>query len=137
MLAVHILTVIFSLCVVFMADKEALSWILGRKYVLGKRRVAIFHYLTWACLATLTVSGAFLALPMLSYLLTQPLFIMKLLFVAILLINAILIGRFSDIAIERPFAELTWDETMPLFTSGAISFFGWSGAVLLALIVFQ
>jgi hypothetical protein len=137
MLALHVLTVVFSLCVVFLADKEALFWILGRKTVLSVKTVAVYHWLTWAGLATLVLSGAYLALPQLSYLLSQPLFIMKLLFVAVLLLNAVLIGRFSHIATERAFSALTWHEMMPLLTSGAISFFGWTGAVILALALFQ
>jgi hypothetical protein len=137
MFAVHIFAVLFSLCVVFLADKDALAWVMGWKQTLGTKRVAIYHWLTWAGLLSVIGSGAYLALPQLSYLLTQPLFIMKILFVAILFINAILIGRFAKIATERAFSALTWEETMPLFVSGAISFFGWSGAAVLGLIFFQ
>jgi hypothetical protein len=136
MFALHVFAMLFSLTVVSLADKEALAWVRGKKTVLSPRRVAIFHWLTWAGLATLLISGIWLALPQLGYLLSQPLFVMKMLFVAVLLVNAVLIGRFSHTATARTFSTLTWDEALPLFTSGAVSFFAWIGAVVLALIIF-
>ncbi len=134
--SVHIFSVIFSLCVVALADKQAFAWLRGKPAILNTKKVAVYHWLTWAGLVTTITSGFYLALPQIWYLLSQPIFIMKLLFVAILLINAILIGRFSHTATTRPYAELTWDETVPLFMSGALSFFGWAGALVLALVAF-
>ena len=98
MLTTHVLAVLFSLTTVFAADKDALAWMRGKKKILNARRVQFFHVLTWSGLIVLSVTGAILSYPMLRYLLGQPLFIMKLLFVAILFVNAILIGRFSHIA---------------------------------------
>jgi hypothetical protein len=136
MLAVHIFSVLFSLCIVMLADKAALGWLRGKPEVLSAEKVALYHWLTWAGLVVTIFSGLYIALPQLSYLLSQPLFIMKICFVAILLLNSIIIGRFSKIATMRSYKSLTWQETYPLVTSGALSFFGWTGAVVLALAVF-
>jgi len=137
MLTLHILSLIFSVCVVGFADKYALSWVTGKRPLLRERTLVTYHVLTWLGLLSLIVTGIFLALPMLGYLLSQPLFIMKVLFVGVLLVNAILIGRLSEIARTRTYASLSWGERMPLFTSGAVSVVSWSGALILALIVFK
>lgn len=137
MLPVHIFSVLFSLGTVFMADKEALAWLRGKKETLSEGRMRVYHFLTWSGLFALLVSGSFLSYPMLSYLLTQPLFIMKILFVGVLFVNAVLIGRLMHVALNRPFADLAWSERFPLFVSGAVSSFSWAGALILALLVFK
>ncbi len=137
MLTTHVFAVLFSLLTVFAADKDALAWMRGKKRTLDARRIRLLHVLTWSGLITLIVSGAILSYPMLGYLLSQPLFIMKLLFVATLLVNAALIGKFSDIATVRQFSRLSPNERMRLMTSGAVSSFSWAGALVLALVVFQ
>lgn len=137
MLTAHILGVLFSLAVVAVADSHALAWVLGKTPHMNARRLRVLHLLTWAGLATLLVSGVFLTAPAFSYLVRQPLFIMKMLFVAVLFVNAILIGRLSHVAIEKTFAELTARERARLLTSGAVSFFSWTAAVILALVVFK
>lgn len=136
MFAIHIFSMLFSLGIVSLADKEGFSWIRGKKEHLNSTKVAVYHWLTWAGLVTLIGSGILLALPRLNYLLSQPLFIMKMLFVLVLLINAILIGRLSHVATTQPFSSLTSKEIMPLVTSGAVSFVSWIGAVVLALVIF-
>ena len=128
---------VFSLAIVFKADKEALSWMRGKKPLLSPRRMRVFHVLTWSGLVALIVTGSILTYPMLGFLLSQPLFILKLLFVAILLVNAVLIGRLMHIAKGSTFASLSWNERLPLLTSGAISSFSWLGALVLALVLFS
>lgn len=136
MFSIHIFGLLFSLVIVTIADEQAFSWVTGKKSTLHPTGIRVLHWLTWVGLLTMIVSGTILALPMFGFVLAQPLFIMKMLFVAILFLNAILIGRFSHVATERAFATLSWDEAMPLLISGALSFMGWIGALVLALIVF-
>lgn len=137
MLTLHLLAAIFSFGVIWKADKEALSWVLGKKAVLNAHRLHYFHLLTWFGLGALIVTGTFLSYPMLGYLLSQKLFIMKLLFVVILLLNALLIGRLMEIPTTRAFASVSWKERMPLLLSGATSGISWFGALVLALTVFK
>jgi hypothetical protein len=135
--ALHIFAALFSFSVVFAADKEALSWMRGKKQTLQVKRLRTFHILTWCGLLALAFTGAILSYPMLSFLLSQPLFIMKLLFVATLFVNAVLIGKLSSVATERPFSNLSVHDRMRLMTSGAVSSFSWIAALILALLVFQ
>lgn len=136
MFALHIFAMLFSLGVVSLADKEGFAWVRGKKEHLNPTKVALLHWSTWTGLIVLIISGVLLALPQLNYVLSQPLFIMKMLFVAVLLLNAILIGRLSHISTLQPFSSLTSKEIMPLVTSGAVSFVSWIGALILALVIF-
>jgi hypothetical protein len=136
MLTLHILAVLFVLVVAFIADIEAMSWMRGKTPLLDHGRMRLYHGLTWWGYGVLVVTGIFLLLPMMSYALSQPLFVMKLLFVAVLFFNGLLIGKLSYIACERRFEELTTDEKWKLLTSGALSTFSWLAAIVLALVVF-
>ncbi|MEK7134772.1 MAG: hypothetical protein AAB805_00615 [Patescibacteria group bacterium] len=136
MLTLHIFSVIFSFCVIFLADKQGLAWIRGKKETLDPKWTRTLHQLAWAGLLALLATGAFLFWPRREYLLGQPLFAIKMLFVLALLINAILIGRLMHVATERPFRTLSFNERVPLFVSGAISLFSWLGALIAALVLF-
>jgi hypothetical protein len=136
MFAIHVFAALFSFGTVMVADKAALAWVRGKRTLMNRAHVRTFHILTWGGLLALIISGAFLSLPMLGYLITQPLFIIKLLFVAVLIVNAFIIDRYADIATERPYESLSLDERLPLFVSGAVSGMSWVGALLLALVVF-
>lgn len=132
MLTLHIFSVLFSGGVIIAADKEAMGWFRGRTLTMNRSRVRIYHYLMWVGLGAVIVSGFFLFYPMWQFLVTNQLFIIKMLFVAILIINGILVGRLQDIALTRPYASLTLDEKLPLFASAAISVFSWLSAGILA-----
>ncbi len=136
MVLIHTFAVGFVIALIALADKEAFAWVRGKKQVLDKSLLHNIHVLTWMALLTLTITGAILFYPRWDYLLTQPLFLIKLLFVAVLFVNAILIGRLMEAATHRPFAELRWSEKLQLLASGGISFMAWLGALVLGLILF-
>lgn len=136
MLTLHIFSVIFSFCIIFLADKQGFAWIRGKKETLDPKRTRRLHVFTWIGLSSLLVTGAFLFWPLREYLVRQPLFGMKMLFVLALFINAVLIGRLMHVATERTFVSLSWEERIPLFVSGAISTFSWLGALIVALVLF-
>jgi hypothetical protein len=136
MFAVHILSLVFSLGLIVFADKQAFAWIRGKKLTLNAVLMRRVHLLMWAGLLLLAGSGLLLFLPMASYLLSQPLFIVKMFFVAILFVNAVLIGRLMEVATLRPFGSLSWVETLPLFVSGAVSTFSWACAIIIAFYFF-
>ncbi len=133
----HIAAFGFVLGVTVVADKEAIAWVLGKKETLDSEKIHLYHNLVWVGLLTLIVSGSILFYPMRVYLLTQLLFVMKLLFVSALIVNSFLIGRMAHIAIEKPFAELTNHEKMSLLISAATSFLSWMCAAGLAILVFE
>ncbi len=137
MLVFHILSFGFVVGVTALADKEAFAWLRGKKQMLEPEALHSYHLLVWAGLLALIGSGLFLFYPMWEYLLGQPLFIIKLLFVAVLVVNGILIGRLQHVATIRPAAELPFKEKLPLFASGAVSFISWSFAAAIAFYLFQ
>lgn len=136
MLVLHILSFGFVVGVTAIAEKDALLWFRGKKQTLDEKVMHTYHVLIWAGLITLVGTGLYLFYPMRIFLLQNLLFDAKLLFVAILIVNAILIGRLMHSAQTRPFASLAMNEKLPLFLSGAISVFSWFAAFLLAIWVF-
>ena len=137
MFTIHVLATLFSFGVVWKADKEALAWVRGKKETLSEKRMRTYHILMWVGLVALVVTGSILSYPMLGYLLSRPLFIMKILFVAVLFLNAILIGRMMRTATTQAFATLQWNDRLPLMISGAASSISWVGALVLALVLFS
>lgn len=136
MLPLHILSFGFVLGVSALADKDALAWIRGKKVTLDKKTLRSYHVLIWIGLVVLVVTGVFLFYPMRAFLLADLLFDIKLLFVAMLMLNAFLIRRVMDLALERPYATLGNAEKRALFASGAISVFSWACAASIAFYMF-
>jgi len=136
MLTLHITFVCLSVIVILLADKEGFAWITGKKETLDGKRLRLYHNLTWTGLLLIITTGFFLFLPLASFLLTQPLFIVKMLFVAILVVNAFLIGRLMHTATLRPFRMLSRPEKIELFMSGVIYTVSWTGAILVAFYLF-
>ncbi len=127
----HIGFMIYTLSVIFLADKEAMAWIRGSKMYLDEKRLRIYHYLTWLGLLLLISSGILLVYSAYGYYFSNPFFIIKLLFVGILLTNAILLGRFMPLATKRSYNGLTTDEKLPLLASGVISTFAWASVIFI------
>ncbi len=127
---IHVVFLCFSIGVIFLADKDALSWMRGKQETIDSKKIHRLHLLTWTGLIGLISSGVFLFLPR-TYLLSDPIFILKLLFVGILVVNAVLIGRLMHIATTHSFSKLTRGEKMELFISGAISTVSWGCIILL------
>lgn len=136
MTLIHILGMGFVFAVIIFADKEAFAWMRGKKEILDAQHLRLIHQLTWLGLSILVISGIFLFYPRREYLAAEPLFIIKMLFVGILLTNGVLVGRLMHIATQKPFAMLTHAEKVQLFASGAASFISWVGAFVLGIILF-
>jgi hypothetical protein len=136
MVPLHILSFGFVLGVSAIADKDALSWLRGTKTTLDHTTLRTYHLMIWAGLASLVITGFILFYPQRAFLLGNLLFDIKMLFVMILALNALLIGRLMDHAMERPYAALGTSEKQALFVSGAISVFSWFSAAAIALYIF-
>lgn len=132
----HLVSMCAAVVLIFLADKQAFGWVLGKKQTLEAASVHRLHVLTWVALLCLIGSGAFLLFTKDMYLLREPLFVIKLLFVGILVVNAVLIGRLIPIALTRTFASLTLKEKMPLITSGLISGGSWVAILVIAFVLF-
>ena len=132
LLQIHLTAIFFTLAVVVTADGHGLLWILGLLKSLPHKRMEILHILAWIGLVTIMLAGATMFSTYSEYLLTLPAFQLKMLFVAFLVLNAFFIGKHLKIATVRPFAELSFQERLPLLISGAVSTTGWIGAYICA-----
>jgi len=135
MTLLHLCAMLFAVVLIVCADLQATAWMRGAKQTLNKKTMQLLHWLTWGALLALVVSGIILLIPR-TYLLAEPLFVLKLLFVGMLLVNAVLIGRLMPMALERPYASLTAKEKLPLFVSGAVSAGSWVAVLAIAYYLF-
>ena len=136
MSGIHVASLLFSVCVMLFADKQVLSWMRGKSETLNAKTVHLTHMLMWVGLGGLMVTGVIMLIPQWEYLKHEPLFLMKMLFVAVLVTNGVLLGRLAPIATERSFASLSLKDKIPLFVSGGISLTAWIGAFVLAKMLF-
>lgn len=137
MLIIHILSLIFSGCVIVTADHDAFSWFRGKKETLDPEKMELLHQLTWIGLTLLITTGFLLFYPARVFLLSNPVFITKMIFVTLLLGNGFAIGKLSHVAHTRPFSSLSKGERTKLFISGAISSISWIGATIAAFFLFN
>ncbi len=128
---IHLLALFCTALIIVVADHEGFLYMRGKKRLLNSIHTKFFHNAVWIGLAVLMVTGILLALPAWKHYLTEPAFLLKMLFVAILVGNGAFIGRLMSIASEKPFQELTAREKSLLFVSGALSTTGWAGATLI------
>lgn len=131
LVTIHLATLVATILVIAYADHEAFAYFRGKKDLLNKRRITRLHYLVWVGLITMIVTGFALALPGLSYYLSEPLFLLKMGFVLVLIINSLFITKLLPIASERPFRELKKNEQRILLLSGAASASAWIGASII------
>ncbi|NBV77262.1 hypothetical protein EBR66_03825 [bacterium] len=135
MVTVHLIALSFVFLTMVISDIQAVQWFFGKKQVLSEEHLRRSHYAMWAGLIAMIVSGMFLAYPEADYLLHNVYFIAKLLFVATLIVNAVLIGRIMHIATTTPFATLSSHEKIVLLSSGAMSLVSWIAAASIGFFV--
>ena len=136
MIYLHISALLFVVCVMAVSDHDAFDWVRGKKPILESRHVHLYHRLVWAGLLTLIVTGAWMAYPLIGFLIHDTAFILKMLFVGILFVNGHLIGRLAHTSTTRTYASLSWSEKTPLLASGAISVVAWLSTATLAFFLF-
>jgi hypothetical protein len=132
----HVLAVFCAVFAIAVADHEVFGWILGRKQTLSRTKMHYVHWAVWGTLLTLIGSGILLFLPRYDYLLRQPLFDTKLLFVCVLVMNAVVIGNLMEMTLTYPYASVPFKEKLPLLVSGAVSSISWSSVILIGLYLF-
>lgn len=132
----HITFLFLAAVGILVADHAALQWMRGKTEVIGKKILFTAHWIVTIALLGLVYTGLFLFWPQREYLLHQPLFLLKMIFVAALLINSMAIERLMHLAAVRPFSSLSAGQKAPLFISGAVSTLSWIGAGVMGLILF-
>ena len=133
---VHLLALAVAACGVLAADKVGFSWMRGNVQKLSPKTLRALHETISYALIALIASGLYLFWPEREYLLHQHLFLLKMFFVGVLVVNSIVIDRLMLVATKVPFAMISGKGKAVLFMSGAISFACWVGAALAAIIVF-
>ena len=133
---IHLASLAVAAVGVLIADKVGFSWIRGKVKTLHHRTLHLLHETLSYALTLLILSGLYLFWPMREYLLGQPFFLLKMGFVALLVINSIAIDKLMVVATKVPFANVSGKGKVVLFISGAFSFACWVGAGISALVVF-
>lgn len=136
MLTVHLIMLVCTVAVILYTDHLGFQYFRGIQRTLNPALVFRLHYVVWAGLLGMIATGAYMAYPAIDVLLAQPLFIAKMVFVLLLIINATAIGFLISVATRVPYSELTLVQKAPLLLSGAVSSLSWAGAVLVALFFF-
>ena len=131
----HVVFVALTILVVLYSDEQGLVWLLGKKKTLSKKVVDTLHALVSIGLGGILLTGGLMFLDRADYLLAQPIFIAKMVFVAALVINAFFVGMLSRLATEKSYASLNTKERFRVFLSGGVSIFGWVGAAICGLIL--
>lgn len=129
-LTIHIGSFLWNITLVVISDLFAGLWVLGKIKILPQTTMQRLHYLIVCGLVVSIGSGALLFSTVSSYLLEQPAFITKVLLVATLIVNAFLIHRHIPTATNRPFADVSRTERLPLLASGVLSTACWIGVII-------
>lgn len=129
----HILSLIFSVGGILLADHQAFKWILGKEPTLDRAILLKYHHAVLLGLSLVIVTGFALFWPMREYLLSLNAFYIKMFFVVVLVINGFFIGKLMNVAVVKTYSELSFREKIPLLISGVASTLGWLGAFVSAL----
>ncbi len=128
---IHELILFMTLAVVVFADLQGLRWVLGWVSTLSSGIVRVLHFIVYVGLGGMVVTGLIMFSRDSEYLLSNPIFLTKMVFVAALIANSFLIGAHIKVASEKPFASLSSGEKTKLVVSGIVSGVCWVGAMLL------
>ena len=131
-LSVHVGIVFVLVPLILWTDHLGLNWVRGKTETIDARTLQRLHRLVWAGLCGMIVTGILLAYPYTDYLFNLTPFLIKVGFVAALVVNGLVIGKLMHIATRQPFRELGKRERIPLFVSAAVSTVSWVGAILMA-----
>ena len=120
---------------VLYTDEQAVMWMLGKKQMLSRGRIMAMHHAIAIGLALLLITGGLLYTRAAPEYLTNPVFIIKMIAIAALIINTYFIGKFAPLATEHSFKELSPAQRLSLFISGGISGLGWLTVVICGLLL--
>ncbi|MFT5036754.1 MAG: hypothetical protein ACI9VM_000318 [Candidatus Azotimanducaceae bacterium] len=130
LLPAHIVGVLITISIVVISDVYGSLWIIGKKEFLSKVLLHKLHISVWIGLIITSLAGFGMFLPYSEFLLTDPAFRIKVLFIAFLVINALVIKSHIHIPTVRSFASLARKERVPLLLRGIVSTTSWIGALI-------
>ncbi len=136
MVNIHIAFVVLTLCLVFYSDHKAFLWFRGKIVRMDSVKTNICHKLgLWGFLLICT-TGFSLFWPLREFLLSNNVFLSKMIFVSVLGINGLFIGKLSPLAINNSYFDLSSKEKTVLFVSAMCSSLGWVCTIVLAYLIF-
>ena len=124
-LSIHITSMIITIATVLVADTMGLLWWRGKVAILPALAMKTLHWMVFVGLVVSITTGALMASTGLSYLFSQPAFVIKLGFVLTLLINSFVIHRHLSLATTQSYYDLPDKSKRTLILSGAISTTSW------------
>lgn len=136
LLLFHLAFLVVAVVGIVVADASAMNWMRGTIDTVSRRALFNAHWVVTAGLSGLTLTGLYMFWPMREFLLRQPYFLLKMAFVAALLVNSFFIEALMHTAKEYSFSSLSPSKKWALFISGTISTFSWAGAAFTAWILF-
>lgn len=134
LVSLHLFTLLVTTIVIIYSDHEGFAYFRGKKQTLSLQFLEWSHTLVWAGLLGMIATGILLTIPSWTYRLQEPVFYVKMGFVATLVVNAFAIGKLSKVAAIKPFASLATDEKRTLLLSGVLSATGWIGAATIGML---
>lgn len=133
MVEVHLAVLLITAVGILWADHLGFQYFRGQRQTLPARLITRLHYAVALGLVGMIATGAWVASDRWTYLMTQPVFFLKLFFVAVLVVNAFFITTLMRKATTTPFLALAPRERLILMVSGVASGIGWLGAALIGL----
>ena len=132
----HVIILLCTVAVILYADHYALGYVRGTKSTLDPKRMHYLHIAVYAGLAGMIASGVTMVAPYWRYFISDTAFLVKMGFVAVLVVNSVFISHLMHHAYKTPFAELSKKTKYALFLSGAASTLGWLGAITMGVLFF-
>ena len=134
MVTVHVLLIIVTGLAVVYADGQGFEWFRGMQKTLSKKKLDILHAVVSLGLSGIILTGGFMFIDR-PGLLEDSTFLTKMVFVAVLTVNGLLIGSLASIASTKEFKDVALAKKRLLLLSGSISLICWIGAVTCGLLL--
>lgn len=133
---IHILVVCSTLVVVLFADHYGFTWVTGKVNILEESKLRKLHFYTWVGIIVSIITGGIIFYNDYENLLTSSAFLLKMAFVATLVVNSVSIGIFKNVATKSKFSDLSTKERLPLIIAGGTSTLSWLGAITCAFLIY-
>lgn len=127
----HVPVLLATIVIILYSDYQAQLYFRGKKDVLSPTFTFWSHRLIWVGLLGMILTGVVLIAPAWQLYVSDPIFYIKMWFVLVLVINAVVIGKLMLVANKHPFEELAQSLKKTLLISGFLSGFSWVGAIVM------
>ncbi len=131
-LYIHIATLSVAAAGIIAADKIGFAWFRGTRETVSPHTLHTLHTVVGLALTFMLATGLLLFWPARAFLVTEATFYIKMLFVALLVLNSFAIEYLMETATHTPFRNVSVRHKRLLFLSGAISLGSWVGAATAA-----